>query len=82
MTIENNNNNNLETIISKAVISSGKYLKESIFEKIELFTNPKKIYSQMLELGKKEGPTFMAYAIAVEVIEDGVLPVILAYTGN
>ncbi len=75
-------NNNLESILSKAVVVSGKYLKDSILEKVELFTNPKKIYHDMLELGKKEGPAFMAYAIAVEVVEDGVLPIILAYTGN
>lgn len=73
---------NLRNSIYDIVHHSGKYLKNTIAEKVELFSNPKKIYNKMIALGKKEGLPFMAYAIAVEILEDLVLPGVLACTGN
>ena len=58
------------------------YLVENVKEKVELVTNPKKFYNEMIELGKREGLPFMCYAIAVEVVEDVVVPIVLANTNN
>ena len=60
----------------------GSYLKETAIEKIEMFTNPKKFYNEMKELMVKEGLPFAIYAATVEIVEDGVLPIVLAATGN
>lgn len=59
----------------------GDYLVNTAKEKVELFTNPKKLYNEMVELGRKEGIPFMCYAITVEVCEDVVLPFVLYNTG-
>ena len=56
-------------------------VKETLEDRLKLFTNPKALYNEMIELGRKEGLPFMYYAIAVEVTEDVITPVVLAYTG-
>jgi len=72
-------NNNL---VSKVGIGIGNYLKNAVFEKVDLIRNPRKVYEEFIELGKKEGLPFMYYAIGIEVMEDVVLPGILVITDN
>ena len=60
----------------------GGYIKDAVAEKVELFTNPKKLYNEMKELGRKEGKPFMCYALAVEFTEDIVIPIVLSATGH
>ncbi len=45
-------------------------------------TDIKKQYRDLKALGKKHGPVFMAYAIAIEIMEDVVLPAILTKMGH
>ena len=47
-------------------------------EKIDL----RKTFNELKALGKKHGPAFLAYAIAVEVFEDIVLPIFLTLIGH
>ena len=44
--------------------------------------NIKKDYAEVKALGKKYGPVFVAYAIAIEVIEDVILPAICIKMGR
>ncbi len=53
-------------------------VKDIIKEKTDI----KKQYREMKALGKKHGPVFMAYAIAIEIMEDVVLPAILTKMGH
>lgn len=56
--------------------------KEAIKEKVELVTNPKKLYHEVIDLAKREGKPFAIYAAAVEITEDVIAPAILAATGH
>ena len=70
------------SIMKNTAYRVGDYIKGTVAEKVELFTNPKKMYREMKELGRKEGLPFMCYALAVEFTEDVLLPVFFGMTGH
>jgi tRNA nucleotidyltransferase (CCA-adding enzyme) len=39
-------------------------------------------YKKLVQLGKEQGPYFVAYAIAVEILEQIVIPAVLVYMGK
>lgn len=73
---------NYMSIMKNTVYRVGDYIKDAVAEKVELFTNPKKMYNEMKELGRKEGKPFMCYALAVEFTEDVLLPIVFSVTGH
>ena len=73
---------NYMSMMKNTVYRVGDYIKEAVAEKVELFTNPKRLYNEMKELGRKEGKLFMCYALAIELTEDIVVPAVLSATGH
>jgi hypothetical protein len=55
-----------------------KKIEKIIRDKVDI----KKQYKEMKELGKKHGPVFLCYAIALEIVEDIVIPAILTSIGK
>lgn len=64
------------------VIGAAIYVRDAFMEKVDLVRNPRRFVEEIKGIAKKEGLAFACYALAIELIEDVVLPTVFAFTGH
>ena len=63
-----------EKLFKKGLYKVGKIIRDKV--------DIRKTYKEIKGLGKKHGPVFIAYAIAIEIMEDIVLPALFVKLGK